>query len=496
MSLTLQDVSHAVRETQYAVRGAIVARASELERQGRRIIYCNIGNPQSLGQRPLTFVRQVLSLAEYPALLESPPAGLFPEDAREAARLVLRESPHGLGAYTESRGFRFVRQAVADFVHERDGIPTDAEHVFLTDGASKGVQAVLRLLVDGPGDGVMIPIPQYPLYSASITLLGGSQVPYLLDEANDWRLSREALETAHAAAVAKGIRVRAIAVINPGNPTGAVLDEANVEMVLDFAHRHGLSILADEVYQENVYRTGDRFVSFASVLVRRGILDVPLWSFHSVSKGFLGECGHRGGYLECRNVPDDVMGEVEKLQSVALCANSVGQVVTWIMVRPPRPGDPSFPDLGPGAARGPRLAARAGRAARARPERHPRHPVQRAHRRDVRLPAHHAPAGHHRRAVLPRAPRGDGHLRGARVGLRPAPRDLALPHHHPPAPGRDRDRGAEARRVPRRVHEGAGRLTPFLAPGLSARPRLRPRRAGRPCRVPTAPRGGGRPRRG
>jgi aspartate/methionine/tyrosine aminotransferase len=343
MSLTLHDVSHAVRETQYAVRGAIVARASELERQGRRIIYCNIGNPQSLGQRPLTFLRQVLSLAEYPALLDSPAAALFPEDAREAARLVLRESPHGLGAYTESRGFRFVRQAVADFVHERDGIPSDPEHVFLTDGASKGVQSVLRLLVDGPGDGVMIPIPQYPLYSASITLLGGSQVPYLLDEANDWRLSREALETAHAAAVAKGIRVRAIAVINPGNPTGAVLDQANVEMVLDFARRHGLSILADEVYQENVYRPGDRFVSFASVLVRRGILDVPLWSFHSVSKGFLGECGHRGGYLECRNVPDDVMGEVEKLQSVALCANSVGQVVTWIMVRPPRPGDPSFP---------------------------------------------------------------------------------------------------------------------------------------------------------
>jgi aspartate/methionine/tyrosine aminotransferase len=343
MSLTLKDVSHAVRETQYAVRGAIVARASELERQGRRIIYCNIGNPQSLGQRPLTFLRQVLSLAEYPALLEGPAASAFPEDAREAARLVLRESPHGLGAYTESKGFRFVRQAVADFVHARDGIPTDAEHVFLTDGASKGVQSVLRLLVDGPGDGVMIPIPQYPLYSASITLLGGSMVPYFLDEARDWSLSREALEAAHAAAVAKGIRVRAIAVINPGNPTGAVLDEANVEMVLDFARRHGLSVLADEVYQENVYRPGDRFVSFASVLVKRGILDVPLWSFHSVSKGFLGECGHRGGYLECRNVPDDVMGEVEKLQSVALCANSVGQVVTWVMVRPPRPGDPSFP---------------------------------------------------------------------------------------------------------------------------------------------------------
>jgi aspartate/methionine/tyrosine aminotransferase len=343
MSLTLQDVSHAVRETQYAVRGAIVARAGELERQGRRIIYCNIGNPQSLGQRPLTFVRQVLSLCEYPALLEGPAAESFPDDARAAARLLLRESGHGMGVYTESKGWRFVRQAVADFIHERDGIPTDAEHVFLTDGASKGVQSVLRLLVDGPTDGVMIPIPQYPLYSASITLLGGAKVSYFLDEARDWSLSRQALESAHAEAVARGVRVRTIAVINPGNPTGAVLDEANVAMVLDFARAHGLSVLADEVYQENVYRPGDRFVSFASVLVRRGILDVPLFSFHSVSKGFFGECGHRGGYLECRNVPADAMAEIEKLQSVALCANSAGQLVTWLMVRPPRPGDPSFP---------------------------------------------------------------------------------------------------------------------------------------------------------
>ncbi len=343
MSLTLDDVSHAVRETQYAVRGAIVARAAELERQGQPIIYCNIGNPQSLGQRPLTFVRQVLALAEYPELLDGPAAAAFPEDARAAALLALKKSPHGLGAYTESKGYLFVRQAVADFIHQRDGISTDPEHVFLTDGASKGVQSVLRLLVDGPKDGVMIPIPQYPLYSASITLLGGTQVSYFLDEKRDWSLSLAALETAHAEATARGIRVRAIAVINPGNPTGAVLDPSNVEMVLAFARRHSLSVLADEVYQENVYRPEDRFVSFASVLVRLGLTDVPLWSFHSVSKGYLGECGHRGGYLECRNVPADVMAEVEKIQSVALCANSAGQFVTWIMVRPPRAGDPSFP---------------------------------------------------------------------------------------------------------------------------------------------------------
>ena len=166
-------------------------------------------------------------------------------------------------------------------------------------------------------------------------------MPYHLDEGARWKLSTEDLERSCDAARAKGIRVRAICVINPGNPTGAVLDEENVERVLAFAQARGLAVLADEVYQSNVYLPGDRFVSFASVLAKRGIRDVSLFSFHSVSKGYLGECGHRGGYVECRNVPDAVLDELTKLQSIGLCANSVGQLVTYLLVRPPRPGDPS-----------------------------------------------------------------------------------------------------------------------------------------------------------
>jgi aspartate/methionine/tyrosine aminotransferase len=340
--IRLEDIGREVRECEYAVRGPIVARAQELERQGRRIIYCNIGNPQSLGQRPITWVRQVLALAEYPALLEKVPAGTFPPDVAETARTIARESRHGLGAYTESRGYRFVREAVARFISARDGIPADPDAIFLTDGASKGVQAVLRILIADAKDGILIPIPQYPLYSATITLYGGAQIGYHLDEANGWKLSRDILERAIRDARAKGIRPRAICVINPGNPTGAVLDRENVEMVLSFAHEHGLSVLADEVYQDNVWRPEDRFVSFASLLEKRGLKDVSLFSFHSVSKGYLGECGHRGGYLECRNVPLPVQDEITKLQSIALCANSVGQIVTYLLVRPPRPGDPSF----------------------------------------------------------------------------------------------------------------------------------------------------------
>jgi aspartate/methionine/tyrosine aminotransferase len=340
--IRLEDIGRAVRECEYAVRGPIVARAQELERQGRRVIYCNIGNPQSLGQRPMTWVRQLLALAEYPELLEQVPAGTFPKDVVDTARAIARETRHGLGAYTESKGYRFVREAVARFISERDGIPASPDAIFLTDGASKGVQSVLRLLVADERDGILIPIPQYPLYSATITLYGGAQVGYHLDEANGWKLSRDILERSIQDARAKGIRPRAICVINPGNPTGAVLDAQNVEMVLAFAQEHGLSVLADEVYQDNVWRAEDRFVSFASVLERRGVKDVSLFSFHSVSKGYLGECGHRGGYLECRNVPGPVQDEITKLQSIALCANSVGQIVTYLLVHHPKPGDPSF----------------------------------------------------------------------------------------------------------------------------------------------------------
>ncbi len=340
MPISHDDLNRRVLETRYAVRGPIVIRAQELEREGREIIYCNIGNPQSLQQPPLTWIRQVLSLCEYPPLLDQA-AHLFPADALDAARLVLEKSKHGLGAYSESQGMRFVREAVAAFIGARDGIPTDPDDIFLTDGASKGVQAVLNILIRDDQDGVMIPIPQYPLYTATLTLFGARAVPYYLDEARDWQLNREMLDQALQEARAAGTEVRAICVINPGNPTGAVLNRSNVDMILAFAREHGLAVLADEVYQENLYAEGAGFHSFARALTDAGDEEVSLFSFHSTSKGFLGECGHRGGYLEIRNVPADVGREILKLQSVSLCSNVPGQVATYLMVSPPEPGSPS-----------------------------------------------------------------------------------------------------------------------------------------------------------
>jgi aspartate/methionine/tyrosine aminotransferase len=269
-------------------------------------------------------------------------AALFPADVLETAGRILNGTRYGLGAYSDSKGVRFIRKAVADFIRERDGIGVDPEAVYLTDGASKGVQTALRILISGPQDGIMIPIPQYPLYSATITLYEGKQVGYYLDEGHDWKLSQMMLEDSLQEARRYGVKVKAICVLNPGNPTGSVLDRNNIGMLIDFARVHGLAVLADEVYQENVYLLGDRFVSFASVMAERGETDVSLFSFHSCSKGFLGECGQRGGYMEVRNVPADVVAQITKLQSVSLCSNLTGQVATYCMVRPPKPGEPSF----------------------------------------------------------------------------------------------------------------------------------------------------------
>lgn len=341
--ISLKDLNPHLLTAEYAVRGPIVIRAQELEKQGRKIIYCNIGNPQALKQKPLTYIRQVLSLMEYPALLDDEKAmGTFPKDIIERAKKLHHMMPHGTGAYTQSAGTPFMKQAIAEYITKRDGIPADENQIIMTDGASKGVSAVLTALLKKPSDGFMIPIPQYPLYSATIELYGGSQIGYYLDEANSWQLNEEILTNSLNDAKAKGIDPVAIVVINPGNPTGAVLSFENVKMVIEFAKKHKLAIMADEVYQDNVYAIDCMFHSFAKVMHQLGENETTLFSFHSVSKGYMGECGHRGGYLEIRNVPADVMAEFIKLQSISLCSNTVGQLVTYLVVTSPQKGDESY----------------------------------------------------------------------------------------------------------------------------------------------------------
>jgi aspartate/methionine/tyrosine aminotransferase len=342
--ITLEDLNPKLLQAQYAVRGPIVQRAQEMEAAGKKVIYCNIGNPQALKQRPLTFLRQALSLLEYPELLDSPRVlETFSRDIVTRVRKALERHPHGTGAYSQSPGIPFIRQAVADFITKRDGIPADRDRIILTDGASKGAQAVLMALLRSSQDGVLIPIPQYPLYSATLALYGGRQIGYYLDEENGWQLDEHILRASVEKAGRAGTRPVAIVVINPGNPTGSVLSRDNIEMIVHFAREHRLSIIADEVYQENVYDRSASFHSFARVMEEMRERDTTLFSLHSVSKGFLGECGHRGGYLEIRNVPEEVNAQFIKLQSISLCANVSGQFATYFMVAPPEPGEESYP---------------------------------------------------------------------------------------------------------------------------------------------------------
>lgn len=241
---------------------------------------------------------------------------------------------------------------MADFITARDGgAPAHASDVFLTDGASPAVQMLIRALLRGPDDAIMIPIPQYPLYSASIALYGGAQQGYFLKEGAGWGLDVGELERALTEARGRGKTVRAIAVINPGNPTGGVLPEGNIRDILAFASKHRLVVLADEVYQENVWSPSSPFISFRRVALDMGLVDpshthasrgVQLASFHSVSKGFTGECGRRGGYMELLGFDEGVRSELYKLASVSLCANVSGQVTMGLQCNPPRPGERSF----------------------------------------------------------------------------------------------------------------------------------------------------------
>jgi aspartate/methionine/tyrosine aminotransferase len=203
------------------------------------------------------------------------------------------------------------------------------------------VKLVFNMLIRGGNDGIMIPIPQYPLYSALITLNGGKQIPYFLDETQNWSLDTNDVKKKITEAKKAGVDIRCIVIINPGNPTGQVLSKANIEEIIDICHQNNILIIADEVYQNNVYKKGLEFVSFRKVLneMPSHIRDsVELLSLNSVSKGLLGECGFRGGYMEAHNIDEFASEQLYKLKSVELCSNTIGQVTTLLLVDPPKRG--------------------------------------------------------------------------------------------------------------------------------------------------------------
>lgn len=340
-------MSQSVRRMQYAVRGQVVMRADELHEDGTDILFTNIGNPQAVGQSPITYYRQVMALCDLPAEdgVDHPEVlRMFPVDVVQRARQV-REAigPAGTGAYTGSQGVLEFRKNVANFMAERDGHPAFPGNIFLTNGASTAIELVLTTLISNDLDGVMIPIPQYPIYSALIAKLGGRQIGYELDEESNWGATEEELQMRLDRAISDGLDVKALAIINPGNPTGQVFSRKDLEIICKFCAENGIVVLADEVYQRNVYAPGKEFLSAKKIALETpGCETLQLVSFHSTSKGVIGECGRRGGYMELHNIDSYVQSQLYKLACSGLCSNVPGQIMTSLMVKPPQSGEESY----------------------------------------------------------------------------------------------------------------------------------------------------------
>jgi alanine transaminase len=355
-TLTINNINPCIKSMEYAVRGPLVIRATEIEKeieQGvkkpfENVIKANIGDAHAMGNPAVTFIRQVLALVTHPELLKSKD---FPEDAKERANAILQGCKGGsVGSYSDSPGVEVIRRHVADYIERRDGgIKSDWQNVVLCAGASEGIRAVMKLLTnpnggDGsPRPGVMIPIPQYPLYSASLAEYNIDQIGYYLNEESNWSLELDELERSYAESLKSSVP-KAIVVINPGNPTGQVLSRQNIENIIKFAHKHHLFIFADEVYQDNVYADGCKFYSFKKVMNELGAPydQMEMASFMSCSKGYAGECGIRGGYSELVNLDGQVKAMLLKSISAKLCPTVIGQACMDVIVNPPHSGEPSF----------------------------------------------------------------------------------------------------------------------------------------------------------
>lgn len=373
-SLTKDNINPHVVGAQYAVRGELAIKSEEYRAQLKSqsaksndpptppegsnqqsslpfdtVISANIGNPQQLDQKPITFFRQVLALLENPKLLEHPDVlestfG-YPPDAIARGKHLLSEIG-SVGAYSQSAGAPAIRQSVAQFIERRDGYDADWQNIYLSAGASSGVNTLLHIICAQPHSGVLVPIPQYPLYTATLSVLNARCVPYYLDEKKSWGTSLEVIKESYERAISEGTDVKAIVVINPGNPTGASLSEDDIKSVIRFAAERNLVVMADEVYQTNVF-IGE-FHSFKRVLrdlqkeEPNTFEHVELASLHSISKGMVGECGHRGGFFELVGFDKEVQAQIFKFISIMLCPPVIGQCLVELMVNPPKSGEPSY----------------------------------------------------------------------------------------------------------------------------------------------------------
>jgi alanine-synthesizing transaminase len=269
----------------YDIRGPVLEEAKRLEDEGRRIIKLNIGNP-----------------------------GPFGFDAPEEILLdVIRHLPAAQG-YSDSQGLMSARTAVVQHYQSQGIDITDVDDVWLGNGVSELISMALQAMLDN-GDEVLVPAPDYPLWTASTSLAGGRPVHYLCDESDDWLPDLDDL----AAKITP--RTKAIVVINPNNPTGAVYPRSVLEKIADLARQHGLVILADEIYDKILYDDAVHH-TFASVAP-----DVFTLTFNGLSKAYR-LAGFRSAWLMVTGPKKHASSYLEGLTILAnmrLCANVPAQ---------------------------------------------------------------------------------------------------------------------------------------------------------------------------
>jgi alanine-synthesizing transaminase len=269
----------------YDVRGPVLDQATLMEAGGERILKLNIGNPAPFG-------------------FSTPP---------EVLASVLQNLASAQG-YSDSKGLPSARAAVAEY-HRRKGIAgVGANDVYLGNGVSELIMMSLQALLND-GDEVLLPAPDYPLWTAVVSLCGGKPVHYLCDESAGWMPDPE-----HVAARITP-RTKAIVLINPNNPTGAVYDRATVEGLVELARRHNLMLFSDEIYDRVLYDDAEH-VSTAALAP-----DLVCVTFNGLSKAYL-LAGFRAGWMVVSGPREHASSYIEGLNILAnmrLCANVPGQ---------------------------------------------------------------------------------------------------------------------------------------------------------------------------
>lgn len=272
-------VAQRVGHFSYAIRN-IVVEAKRVEASGRRVRYMNIGNPPAFGFQP--------------------PAHLV--------EAVVRAVQNGENGYCPSAGIMTAREAIAEEYSGR-GWTVSPDRVLVTSGTSEAIELALTALVD-PGTNVLVPMPTYPLYTAVLAKLGGEPVYYRTDPAQGWTPDLEHLERVITPAT------RALVLIDPNNPTGAMYSAEVRLRLIAFAEKHGIPILADEVY-------GD--LGYEGSVPPLGSLapDAAVISLSSLSKGYVAP-GWRTGWVAVSNTPrlDDVVAAMRKLADGRLCSTT------------------------------------------------------------------------------------------------------------------------------------------------------------------------------